>query len=90
MVNQLANIVVLNQARIVLTPQPWLPGWVPAEVSLLLLFQIGVILLGCALALFALGHIEFERTSFWTRIGRWFSPLLLVGYAAATIVLLVL
>jgi CRP-like cAMP-binding protein len=90
MVNQLANIVVLNQARIVLPPEPWLPGWVPAEISLLLIFQIGVILMGCALALFALGHIRFERTSFWTRIGRWLSPLLLVGYAATTIVLLVL
>ncbi len=90
MVNQLANIVVLNQARIVLPPEPWLPGWVPAEISLLLIFQVGVVLMGCALALFALGHIQFERTSVWTRTGQRLSPLLLIGYAAAVIVLLVL
>ena len=88
MVNQLANIVVLNQARIVLTPLAWLPAWIPTEVSLLLL-QVGITLAALGLALFSLTHIRFERTSLWTRIGQRLSPLLLVGYAAAAITLLI-
>jgi hypothetical protein len=90
MVNQLANIVVLNQAQIVIDTQPWFPAWVPTEISLLVILQIGTILMALALALFSLGHIEFEGTTLWTRIGRLLSPFLLLGYAAATIVLLTL
>ena len=90
MVNQLANIVVLNHARIVLPPLAWLPSWIPTEVSLLLILQIGIVLMAVALALFSLGHVEFEGTTLWTRIGRLLSPFILLGYATATIALLIL
>jgi polyferredoxin len=89
MVSQLANIVMLNTARIVLKPLEWLPAWVPTEVNLLVLLQIGVTLVGLGLALFSFTHIRFEGTTFWTRIGKRLSPLLLIGYAAAIIVFLV-
>jgi polyferredoxin len=89
MVNQLANIVVLNQARIVLTPPAWMPAWVPTDVSLLLLLQVGITLVGLGLAAFSLTHIRFEGSSFWTRIGKRFTPLLLIGYAALVISFLV-
>ncbi len=88
MVSQLANIVVLNRARIVISPPSWLPTWMPSEISLLLVLQIGVVLLGLAIALFSLGQIRFERTSFWTRIGRRATPLIFAGYAAVLIALL--
>jgi hypothetical protein len=90
MVSQLTNIVVLNQASIVLPILPWIPVWVPTRISLLLVLQIGFVLLGLALALFSLGHIRFERTSVWTRIGKRLTPLLLAGYAASVVALLVL
>jgi polyferredoxin len=87
MVSQLANIVVLNQARIVIPPAVPLPPWMPAEISLVGVLQIGIVLLALLFALFSLGHIQFERSSFWTRIGKRLTPLILVGYAAATIAL---
>ncbi len=88
MVNQLANIVVLNQARIVLPPLSWLPSWIPTEVSLVLVLQIGITLAALGFALFSLTHIRFEGSSLWTRIGKRLTPVLLVGYAAAVITLL--
>ncbi len=89
MVNQLANIVVLNQARIVLPPLSWLPSWIPTEISLLLVLQIGVTLAALGLALFSLTHIRFEGSSLWTRIGKRLTPVLLIGYAALVVFLLV-
>lgn len=89
MVSQLANIVVLNQAQIVLPSLEWLPLWVPTRISLVLVLQVGLVLFALALAMFSLGHIRFQHTSFWTRIGRYLTPVLLVGYAAAVVALLV-
>ena len=89
MVNQLANIVVLNQARIVLPPLSWLPSWIPTEISLLLVLQIGVTLAALGLALFSLTHIRFEGSSLWTRIGKRLTPVLLIGYAALVVFFLV-
>lgn len=89
MVSQLANIVVLNEARIVLPALDWLPLWLPTRISLVLVLQIGLVLFALALALFSLGHIKFEHTSFWTRTGRYLTPFLLTGYASAVILLLV-
>lgn len=89
MVSQLANIVVLNEARIVLPALDWLPLWFPTRIPLVLVLQIGLVLFALALALFSLGHIRFERTSLWTRTGRVLTPVLLAGYATAVVLLLV-
>ncbi len=90
MVSQLANIVILNQASIDLSRTEWLPPWMPQEISMLVIFQITVVLLGLLLASVSLAHIPFEGTTLWTRLGRLMTPALLVAYAAAVIVLLVL
>jgi hypothetical protein len=80
--------VVLNQARIVLTPLSWMSSWIPTEISLLLILQVGIVLVALILALFSLGHVRFEGTSIWTRIGKRLTPVLLVGYAVSVITLL--
>ncbi|MCU0233529.1 MAG: sigma 54-interacting transcriptional regulator [Thermoanaerobaculales bacterium] len=88
MTSQLANILVLNQARITLPDLPWLPQWLPTQLSLLLLLQVGLVLAALALALFALGQISFQGSSLTTRLGRRLAPLVLVGYAGLVVVLL--
>jgi transcriptional regulator with AAA-type ATPase domain/polyferredoxin len=90
MVSQLANIVVLNEARITLSPSHWLPTWVPLHVSLVLVLQVGIVLTGFVLALISFTHIQFEGTSVATRIGRVLTPLIFVAYAATVIGLLIL
>jgi hypothetical protein len=87
MVSQLANIVMLNQARVVIPPYDFLPGWWPTEIALVTVLQIVLVLAALLVALFSVGHIRFERSTFWTRVGQRLTPLLLVGYAAATIAL---
>jgi hypothetical protein len=89
MTSQLANIKGLNNAWLVLAPSQFLPTWVPSEVSLLLVLQIGVVLFGLMLALVSLTHVNFRGTSFWTRIGRRTAPLVFAGYAVAVIAILI-
>jgi polyferredoxin len=87
MVSQLANIVVLNQAQIDLSQTTWLPAFVPDQISLLVVIQIAFVIIGLLLATVSIAHIPFEGTSVWTRIGRHLTPLALVLYAAAVIIL---
>jgi hypothetical protein len=89
MVSQLANIIVLNEARIVLDPPQWMPPWVPTNLSLLLVLQIGIVVISLGFAIVALNQIRFNKTTVWTSLGRRLTPLLFVGYAAAVIALLV-
>ncbi len=88
MVSQLANIVVLDKAEIVLPAVDWLPLWIPLRFSLLKGLQITFVLFGLTLATIALSHIRFEGTSIWTRIGRFLTPLVLIGYAASVVLLI--
>ena len=88
MTSQLANIVVLNDAWVVLPASTFLPSWMPSELSLLIVLQIGVVLFGLSLALISLGHVNFRGTSFWTRFGRRTAPLVFGAYALAVIALI--
>ena len=88
MTSQLANIVILNEARIALELPDWAPMWVPVEISLLLLLQTGLVVAACLLALFALSQIPFEGTTLWTRLGRRLTPLLVAGYTVVVVALL--
>ena len=90
MTSQLANIVILNEAHIAFSLPDWAPAWMPVEISLLLLLQVGLVLAAFLLALFALGQISFEGTTLWTRLGRRLTPLLVTGYTVVVITLLVL
>jgi hypothetical protein len=90
MVSQLANIVVLNEARLMLSPSDWLPSWAPMHVSLVLVLQIGIVITAFVLALISFTHIHFEGTSTWTRIGRLLTPLIFVAYSASVVALLVM
>ena len=89
MTSQLANIVVLNEAWVVLPPSPLVPAWMPSEFSVLIVLQIGIVLFGLLLALISLGHVNFRGTSFWTRFGRRTAPLVFTAYAVGVIGLLV-
>ncbi len=88
MTSQLANITILDQARVALSPPHWLPEWPATEFSLLTALQILTVLVGLALALISLSQVNFRGTSFWTRFGRRVAPLVFAGYAAAVIALL--
>ena len=88
MTSQLANIVILNEARIAFELPDWAPIWVPVEISLLLLLQVGLVLAAFVLALFALSQIPFEGTTLWTRLGRRLTPLLVTGYTVVVVSLL--
>jgi CRP-like cAMP-binding protein/polyferredoxin len=88
MTSQLANIVVLNDAWVVLPTSPLLPTWIPSEFSLLTVLQIGTVVFGLFLTLISLGHVNFRGTSFWTRFGRRTAPIVFAGYAVAVIALL--
>jgi len=88
MTSQLANIVVLKDAWVVLPTSTLLPSWMPSEFSLLPILQIGTVFFGLFLALVSLAHVNFRGTSFWTRFGRRAVPIVLGGYAAAVIALL--
>jgi transcriptional regulator with AAA-type ATPase domain/polyferredoxin len=90
MTSQLANIKVLNDAWVVLAPSQLLPSWMPSEFSVLIAFQIALVLLALVLALFSLGHVSFRGTSFWTRFGRRTAPVVFTGYAVAVIALLLM
>jgi hypothetical protein len=89
MTSQLANIAILDQARVALSPPQWLPELPAAEFSLLTALQILTVLLGLALALISLSQVNFRGSSFWTRVGRRTAPLVFAGYAVAVIALLV-
>jgi hypothetical protein len=89
MTSQLANIAILDQARVALSPPHWLPELPAAEFSLLTALQILTVLLGLALALISLSQVNFRGSSFWTRVGRRTAPLVFAGYAVAVIALLV-
>jgi CRP-like cAMP-binding protein/polyferredoxin len=88
MTSQLANIEVFKDAWVVLPTSSLLPSWMPSEISLLIMLQIGTVLFGLFLALISLAHVNFGGTSFWTRFGRRVAPLVFGGYAAAVIALL--
>jgi len=88
MTSQLANITILDQARVALSPPQWLPEWPATEFSLLTALQILTVLVGLALALISLSQVNFRGTSFWTRFGRRVAPLVFAGYAVAVIALL--
>ncbi len=88
MTSQLANIAILDQARVALSPPQWLPEWPATEFSLLTVLQILTVLIGLALALTSLSQVNFRGTSFWTRFGRRVAPLVFAGYAAAVIAIL--
>jgi hypothetical protein len=90
MTSQLANIKVLNDAWVVLAPSQLLPSWMPSEFSVLIAFQIALVLLALFLALISLGHVSFKGTSFWTRFGRRTAPIIFTGYAVAVITLLLM
>jgi polyferredoxin len=90
MTNQLANIVVLNDARLVLPSTHLLPSWMPSELSLLTVLQVGIVLFGLLLALISLAHVNFRGTSLWTRFGRRTAPLVFVAYALGVLALLTL
>jgi CRP-like cAMP-binding protein/polyferredoxin len=89
MTSQLANIVVLNEASLVLPSAHLLPSWMPSELSLLAVLQVGVVLFGLLLALISLGHVNFRGRSFWTRFGRRSAPLVFTVYAVAVIALII-
>jgi len=88
MTSQLANITILDQARVALSPPQWLPEWPATDFSLLRALQILTVLIGLALALTSLSQVNFRGTSFWTRFGRHVAPLVFVGYAVAVIAML--
>jgi len=88
MTSQLANVTLLDQARVTLMPPPWLPEWSAVDFSLLTALQVLTVLIGLALALVSLGQVNFRGTSFWTRFGRRAAPLVFTEYAAAVIALL--
>jgi hypothetical protein len=88
MTSQLANVTLLDQARVTLIPPPWLPEWSAVDFSLLIALQVLTVLVGLALALISLGQVNFRGTSFWTRFGRRVAPLVFTGYAAAVIIML--
>jgi hypothetical protein len=88
MTSQLANIAVLNDARVMLAPFDLLPSRVPSEFSVLTAFQIAIVLFALFLALLSLGHVNFRGTSLWTRIGRHSAPFVFAGYAVAVIALI--
>jgi transcriptional regulator with AAA-type ATPase domain len=88
MTSQLANIAVLKDAWLMLPPNDLLPAWMPSELSLLTVLQIGVVLFALFIALVSLGHVNFRGTSFWTRFGRRTLPLIFAGYAVAVIALI--
>ena len=88
MTSQLANIVVLNATRLVLPLTHLLPSWMPTELSLLTVLQVGVVLFGLLLALISLGHVNFRGTSLWTRFGRRTAPLVFIAYAFGVVALL--
>ena len=88
MTSQLANIAILDQARVALSPPQWLPEWPALEFSLLTALQVLTVLVGLALALISLSQVNFRGTSFWTRIGRRVASLVFAGYAVAVIALL--
>jgi hypothetical protein len=90
MTKQLANIVVLNDARLVLPSTHLLPSWMPSELSLLTVLQVGIVLFGLLLALISLAHVNFRGTSLWTRFGRRTAPLVFVAYALGVLALLTL
>jgi transcriptional regulator with AAA-type ATPase domain/pSer/pThr/pTyr-binding forkhead associated (FHA) protein len=89
MTSQLANIVVLNDAWIVLPPSDLLPSWMPSELSLLAVLQVGLVLFGLFLALVSLTHVNFRGTSVWTRLGSRIAPMVFVAYAFGVVVLLI-
>jgi len=88
MTSQLANVTLLDQARVTLMPPPWLPEWSAVDFSLLIALQVLTVLVGLMLALISLGQVNFRGTSLWTRFGRRAAPMVFIGYAAAVIVLL--
>ena len=88
MTSQLANVTLLDQARVTLIPPPWLPEWSAVDFSLLTALQILTVAVGLTLALVSLGQVNFRGTSFWTRFGRRIAPLIFAGYAVAVITLL--
>ncbi len=88
MTSQLANVTLLDQARVTIIPPPWLPAWSAVDFSLLTALQVLTIVVGLTLALLSLGQVNFRGTSFWTRFGRRAAPLVFVAYAAAVIALL--
>jgi hypothetical protein len=89
MTSQLANIAILDQARVALSPPLWLPEWPATDFSLLRFLQILTVLFGLTLALISLSQVNFRGTSFWTRFGRHVTPLVFVGYAVAVIAMLI-
>jgi len=88
MTSQLANVAILDQARVTLMPPPWLPEWSAVDLSLLTALQLLTVVVGLVLALISLGQVNFRGTSFWTRFGRRVAPLVFAGYAVAVIALL--
>ena len=88
MTSQLANVAILDQARVTLLPPPWLPEWSAVDLSLLTALQVLTVVVGLTLALVSLGQVNFRGTSFWTRFGRRVAPLVFAGYAVAVIALL--
>lgn len=89
MTSQLANIAVLNDATVTLVPSELMPGWLPSSFSVLVAFQVTVVLFALFLALFSLSHIKFKGSSIWTRIGRLSAPFVFAGYAAAVIAMII-
>ncbi|MEJ2583064.1 MAG: cyclic nucleotide-binding domain-containing protein, partial [Acidobacteriota bacterium] len=71
MTSQLANIVVFNDARVTLPAFDLMPSWIPTEFSVLIAFQLAIVLFALLLSLVSLGHVNFRGTTVWTRIGRW-------------------
>ena len=89
MTSQLANIAVLNEATVTLVASELMPGWLPSNFSVLVAFQVTVVLFALFLALFSLSHIKFKGSSIWTRIGRRSAPFVFAGYAAAVIAMII-
>lgn len=88
MTSQFANVAFFDQARVTIAPPSWFLAWPTLEFSLLTALQVFVVLAGLVLALISLGQVNFRGTSFWTRIGRRFVPVIFVAYSAAVLLLL--
>jgi hypothetical protein len=88
MTSQLANIEVLKTARVELRSFDLMPSWLPSDFSVLIAFQVAIVIFSLVLALLSLGHVQFRGTSFWTRVGRRVAPLVFAGYAVAVIALI--
>ncbi len=84
---QLANVPVLADSRIVLPHYPWLPPWVPPEVTVLSVLQIALVAGAAVLAAFTVAPVASRRSSAVGRVGRFAVAAVFAAYAGAAVIL---